>query len=64
MSNQQQQLGKHKDSIKDRLEGVLSTVSKIPSIIHAQTSTEVIVGPSIDTLMLHCSLLADDHDAP
>lgn len=36
-----QQLQAHKDSVKDKLQGVLATVAKVPALIHADTSKEV-----------------------
>uniref|UniRef100_A0A383VT82 Uncharacterized protein n=1 Tax=Tetradesmus obliquus TaxID=3088 RepID=A0A383VT82_TETOB len=36
-----QQLQAHKDSVKDKLQGVLATVAKVPALIHADTSKEL-----------------------
>jgi hypothetical protein len=36
-----QQLQAHKDSVKDKLQGVLATVAKVPALVHADTSKEV-----------------------
>lgn len=35
------QLQAHKDSVRDKLQGVLSTISKVPSLIHGETSKQV-----------------------
>jgi hypothetical protein len=36
-----QQLKAHKESVKDKLQGVLATIAKVPALIHADTSKEV-----------------------
>jgi hypothetical protein len=36
-----QQLKAHKYSVKDKLQGVLATIAKVPALIHADTSKEV-----------------------
>jgi hypothetical protein len=36
-----QQLKAHKEGVKDKLQGVLATIAKVPALIHADTSKEV-----------------------
>lgn len=36
-----QQLQRHKDTVKDTLQGLLDTVAQVPGLIHESTSKEV-----------------------